>query len=292
MVKDIKQGKPESTRLQESSFRRVVVHALAGSLIGYAVLHPASVLIHHVFEKHSFGAEIILRESFSPSHIPMALYFMLIGTLVGIGYGIYHLRISRLYEQVRSLSLTDPLTSLYNRRYLMEKLAYEVDRCGRYNRSLSLIMADIDHFKKYNDSHGHQRGDELLRMVADEFHRLVRKPDFVARYGGEEFAVVMPETDCNKAFHLAERIRESIGVLPAPDGESQTLHRVTVSIGIAELPSHATDMASLIRKADDALYRAKSDGRDRVVTCGNREGHPASPSSSIPVKGSSASTVE
>lgn len=200
----------------------------------------------------------------------MALYFTIIGMVVGIGYGIYHLKVSQLYEQVKSLSITDPLTSLYNRRYLMERLEDEVNRCSRYSRSLSLIMADIDHFKKFNDTHGHQRGDELLMSVAAEFRHLMRKLDFAARYGGEEFTVVMPETDCQEALHLAERICESIRTLPIPGAKSPG-EMVTVSIGIAELPTHATDMASLIREADRALYRAKNEGRNRVVACGNRK---------------------
>jgi diguanylate cyclase (GGDEF)-like protein len=99
----------------------------------------------------------------------------------------------------------------------------------------------------------------------------VRKPDFVARYGGEEFAVVMPETDCKEAFHLAERIREAVEMLTTPGGESHADNRISVSIGIAEIPSHAADMASLIREADDALYLAKSRGRNRVVSCEKRD---------------------
>jgi diguanylate cyclase (GGDEF)-like protein len=265
-----------------SFLRRITLHGLVGSVTGYLLLHPASVLIHHSFERHDFDIQRIIGESFSPLHLPMALYFTLIGAAVGVAYGIYHVRISQLYDQVRKLSITDPLTSLYNRRFLMEKLSTEIDRCQRYRRSLSLMMADIDHFKKYNDTHGHQRGDELLRLVADEFHRLVRKPDFVARYGGEEFAVVMPETGSKEAFHLAERIRESIGMLAVPGSGPQADNSITVSIGISELPSHATDMTSLIQEADDALYRAKSEGRNRVVTCGKREDQITSFPSSIP----------
>jgi diguanylate cyclase (GGDEF)-like protein len=260
-------GTVEPARGLRSSLRKVALHVLAGAFIGYFLLHPASVLIHHSFERHDFNIQRIIGESFSPLHLPMALYFTLIGAVVGVAYGINHVRISQLYEQVKRLSITDTLTLLYNRRYLMEKLASEIDRCRRYGRNLSLMMADIDHFKKFNDSHGHQRGDELLRLVAGEFRHLVRKPDFVARYGGEEFTVVMPETDCKEAFHLAERIREAVEMLTAPGGESHADNRISVSIGIAELPSHATDMASLIGEADDALYLAKSRGRNRVVSC-------------------------
>jgi diguanylate cyclase (GGDEF)-like protein len=254
-------------RERRNILERVAFHGLIGSLAGYLLLHPASVLIHQSFEEHSVEVEALLKESFSFIHLPMALYFTLIGTATGVAYGIYHIRISRLYERVRNLSLTDPLTSLYNRRYLMERLGEEVDRCSRYGRSLSLIMADIDHFKKYNDTHGHQRGDELLRAVADRFRSLVRKFDFIARYGGEEFTVVMPETDCREAFHLAERMRETVSSVEDAGGDSQPGGKVTVSLGIAELPIHAKDAATLLREADRALYRAKKEGRDRVVKC-------------------------
>ena len=154
-----------------------IFHGIVGSLTGYFLLHPASVYIHHYFEGSGAGIQILLKESFSSAHLPMALYFTLIGTVVGAAYGIYNIRLSRLYEKVKHLSITDPLTTLYNRRYLMEHLESEVDRCSRYGRSLSLIMADIDHFKEYNDTHGHLQGDELLRAVADSFRGLVRKPD-------------------------------------------------------------------------------------------------------------------
>lgn len=252
------------------SFRILAFHGLVGSLIGYLLLHPASVFVHLSFDRHSFSIKAFLFESFSLLHLPMALYFLMIGMVIGIGYGIYHTKVSQLYEEVRILSVTDPLTSLYNRRYLVERLKDEVDRCNRYGRSLSFMMADIDHFKKYNDTYGHQRGDELLKMVAGEFRHLMRKLDFVARYGGEEFAVVMPETGFQEALHLAERIRESIRMLSVPGDKSLQGERITVSIGIAELPIHATDMESLIREADRALYRAKNEGRDRVIGRGNR----------------------
>ena len=267
MVNNSDSGTVEPARGVRSSLRRVALHSLAGAFIGYILLHPASVLIHHTFDRHYFNIQRIIGESFSPLQLPKALYFTHICAAVCVAYGIYNVSISQLYEQVKSLSITDPLTSLYNRRYLMEKLASEIDRCQRYGRNLSLMMADIDHFKKFNDTHGHQRGDELLRLVAGEFRHLVRKPDFVARYGGEEFAVVMPETGCKEAFHLAERIREAIEMLAPPGGESHADNRISVSVGIAELPSHAADMASLIREADDALYLAKSRGRNRVVSC-------------------------
>jgi len=250
-----------------STWKSVSFHGLIGSLAGYFLLHPASVLIHQSFEDSIVSVEALLEKSFSTLHLPMALYFTFIGTVVGIAYGMYHIRISRLYNKVKKLSITDPLTSLYNRRYLMERLENEVDRCSRYGRSLSLIMADIDHFKKYNDTRGHQRGDQLLRAVADRLRSLVRKPDFVARYGGEEFIVVMPETACQEASHLAERMREAVNSLEDTGSGSQREGKITVSLGIAEMPTHAKDAATLVREADRALYRAKEEGRNRVAMC-------------------------
>ncbi len=250
-----------------NTWKSVSFHGLIGSVAGYFLLHPASVLIHQSFEDHVVGVEGLLKESFSSVHLPMALYFTLIGTVVGVAYGMYHVRISRLYNKVKTLSITDPLTSLYNRRYLMERLENEVDRCRRYGRSLSLIMADIDHFKNYNDTQGHQRGDELLRAVAGRFRGLVRKPDFIARYGGEEFIVVMPETECREAFHLAERMRKAVSSLEDAGSGSQPGGQVTVSLGIAEMPIHAKDATALVREADRALYRAKEEGRNRTVRC-------------------------
>ena len=250
--------------------KSIVGHGAIGALAGYIFLHPASVFIHYVFQEGTINLSLIVVESFSVLHAPMALYFVIVGTVIGVAYGAYSTRLSRLYEEVRRLSLTDSLTSLHNRRSLMERLNEEVHRCQRYNRSLSLIMADIDHFKQYNDTYGHQDGDELLREVAAVLRNHVRKPDFVARYGGEEFVIVMPETDCERALILADRMRAAVKSLDSSGEENQSGKRVTMSLGIAELPTDAVDAESLIREADKALYQAKESGRDRVSLCRER----------------------
>lgn len=161
--------------------------------------------------------------------------------------------------QLENLSRTDPLTGLFNRRHLIATLDDEVRRSSRSNRAFSILMIDVDHFKTYNDAFGHQAGDEALRKVAAVLRTTLREVDCPARYGGEEFLVLLPETEVFQAVEVAERIR----VLLA---EEQLAGRsVTVSTGVAEFPEHGSSLESLIASADAALYRAKRQGRDRVV---------------------------
>lgn len=178
------------------------------------------------------------------------------------------LRIRRAFdlEHSRRLANTDGLTGLYNHRHLQERLRQEVDRARRYGRPLSVVMADIDHFKVFNDTFGHPCGDEALIAVSDTLRRVGRTPDIVARYGGEEFLLVLPETDLNSAQVVAERARQCVEALGLPGaGAGRSL---TVSLGIAELSAQdivqACAKSSLIRRADEALYEAKRSGRNRV----------------------------
>jgi two-component system cell cycle response regulator len=163
------------------------------------------------------------------------------------------------------LALTDPLTHTHNRRALVERLTEELERARRYSLDLALLIVDLDHFKTVNDSYGHLVGDEVLRGVSAMLQREARAVDVVARYGGEEFVVILPETAAEGAIALAERIRERIcNSPPVPGGEYGWL-RVTVSIGVATVPSsHANSPEELIALADEALYRAKAGGRNRV----------------------------
>ncbi|HXY30859.1 MAG TPA: diguanylate cyclase [Gemmatimonadaceae bacterium] len=165
------------------------------------------------------------------------------------------------------LALTDPLTQAHNRRALMERLASEVERVKRYSLSLSVLMVDLDHFKAVNDSYGHLVGDEVLRGVAHVLQREARAVDVVARYGGEEFVVVLPETGTEGAIAVAERIRARIAEHAPISGPAYEWLRVTVSIGVAILPSpRASTPEELIALADEALYRAKAEGRNRVCS--------------------------
>jgi diguanylate cyclase (GGDEF)-like protein len=170
------------------------------------------------------------------------------------------------HHHVKSLSLTDWLTRLLNRRALHDRLQQEFDRARRYRSSLSLIMLDIDYFKKVNDIYGHQQGDAILRGLAGILIEESRRSDILARYGGEEFIIVLPETTLTNARQLAERLRMRVEShsFQLPMGQSL---KITISLGVAALPhTGVTDEESLIREADLALYRAKGEGRNRVST--------------------------
>jgi diguanylate cyclase (GGDEF)-like protein len=170
----------------------------------------------------------------------------------------------RLREALRSQSTKDPLTGLYNRRYLQEMLEREIRRAIRSEQALGALMLDLDHFKNFNDTYGHEAGDAVLRETAAFLVRSIRAEDFVCRYGGEEFVVILPTADIRAAAARAERIRSKLrDVVVMHDGRSLGL--ITVSIGVAALPNHGTNEKDLLQAADAALYRAKRDGRDRVV---------------------------
>ncbi|MBI5829569.1 MAG: diguanylate cyclase, partial [Chloroflexi bacterium] len=166
---------------------------------------------------------------------------------------------ARLHESVQHLAVTDGLTGAFNRRYLDEFLAKELQRCARYQRGVSLILLDIDHFKEYNDAYGHPAGDEALRQVVGVLQKNVRAVDIVARYGGEEFAVVLPETDAAGAQAAAEKIRAAIEAHEFQHGH------LTASLGVAHCAAtlEATP-ETIIAMADRALYNAKRNGRNCV----------------------------
>ena len=175
----------------------------------------------------------------------------------------------RLYRETQKLSLTDELTGAFNRRHLTKRLAEEVTRSGRYTRPLSLLMLDVDHFKKVNDVHGHPVGDAVLKEVAARVSRELRESDFLARYGGEEFTVLLPETPLDGARQVAERIRQRVALEPITAGPTEL--SISVSVGVAAHPAfkrEGTDpVADLLAAADARLYRAKKAGRNRVVAC-------------------------
>jgi two-component system cell cycle response regulator len=172
-------------------------------------------------------------------------------------------------EQIRLLSITDALTGTYNRRYLNDELVREIERSRRYSRPLSVVMADLDHFKRINDEHGHPAGDDVLRGFADLLRASTRQSDWIARYGGEEFIIVLPDTDLMGAVATAEKIRLTCASAPMP--AARGLITVTASFGVAVVESEAdpttTDTAAaLLGRADAALYRSKDAGRNRVTS--------------------------
>jgi len=170
----------------------------------------------------------------------------------------------RLRDALRAQSMRDPLTGLYNRRYLAEMLDREIRRAARAEQPLGILMLDLDHFKKFNDTYGHEAGDVVLRETASFLVRSIRAEDFVCRYGGEEFVIVLPTADLRVAGLRAEGIRSRLRELVVMH-QGRSLGVVTVSIGVAALPQHGTSQQQVLKAADAALYRAKKAGRDRVV---------------------------
>lgn len=170
-------------------------------------------------------------------------------------------------EEIRYLSITDALTGCYNRGYLNERLNHEIKRARRHNRSLSIILTDIDHFKRINDKYGHQAGDEVLKIFVETIQGSIRDDvDWVVRYGGEEFLIILPETDSAGAMIMAERLRkETAERIISVDGE--TIH-ITASFGGTSLSSaealQQITLEGFIMKADMLLYRSKETGRNRV----------------------------
>jgi diguanylate cyclase (GGDEF)-like protein len=170
---------------------------------------------------------------------------------------------ARLFEQVQLMAITDALTGIYNRRYFFTVGDNEMARAQRYGSNLSLIMLDIDHFKKVNDEFGHLVGDQTLVMITQACSNELRKIDILCRYGGEEFVILLPETSRDEAIIAAERIRKSIEEQKLTlDGDREV--KVTVSIGVSEFGQETGTLKELIDEADQALYRAKEEGRNCV----------------------------
>lgn len=171
--------------------------------------------------------------------------------------------LKRATEHFRELSNTDPLTNLYNRRFLAEILENELQRARRLHSIISLLIVDIDHFKKVNDIYGHQMGDKVLVSVAETFREGLRTYDIASRYGGEEFVLVLPGTPLTGGLEVAERLRKAVQSLKFPIPMDMVV--ITVSVGVAMFPAEQVDgFDSLFNRADEALYRAKQSGRNRV----------------------------
>jgi len=175
---------------------------------------------------------------------------------------VTRLREKESHGELEKLSLTDSLTGLYNRRHLMGTLASEVQRSRRLRRAFSVLLADVDRFKQYNDTHGHLAGDAALVKIAEVFRKTTRQVDCVARYGGEEFVVMLLEANLATASLVAERIRARVAEQDLGEGT------LTLSIGVAEYPDGGDTPEELIATADAAMYKAKSSGRNQVMIGG------------------------
>jgi two-component system, cell cycle response regulator len=182
-------------------------------------------------------------------------------------------RLRRAVHELKRLALTDDLTGLHNRRFLDDYLTRELHRAVRYQSPISVIMADVDQFKEYNDRNGHQAGDQALQVIAILLHNTLREPDVVVRYGGEEFIAILPQTAPEGAMVAAERMRQAIRSHEFPGDKAQIHGRLTLSFGVAGLGANELNTphlmrirpADLIDLADKALYRSKLEGRDRVT---------------------------
>ena len=185
--------------------------------------------------------------------IGAAIFKFLSGTGVEASY----------YEEIYRMTIVDGLTGAYNKRYFLEFLEREIARCARYRRPLSLLMFDIDHFKAINDKHGHLTGDYVLREMSRRLLSRIRREELLARYGGEEFAAVLPETDLTGARTFGEQVRRIVGDQMF-EYEGDTFP-VTISVGVATVEGEDIDVSSFIKRADDLLFRAKREGRNRVL---------------------------
>lgn len=163
-------------------------------------------------------------------------------------------------------SIHDPLTGVFNRRLFARRLEEEERRAARHGRPLSLLMIDVDDFKLYNDTHGHEKGDELLRELVAATVGAIRTTDVLARYGGEEFVVLLPETDLPEAIRAGERVREAVRDRFALENAAASI--ITVSVGVAAFKDGHSGESGLVDRADAAMYRAKQQGKDRVSADG------------------------
>ena len=177
-------------------------------------------------------------------------------------------------EQLKSIVMVDCLTGLYNYKYFEDTMISEVNRAQRHGHPLTLLFLDIDDFKRYNDTNGHEEGNHLLKQLADLLRGTSRTSDklyklkgldIIARYGGEEFVIILPETGKNGGYGRAKRLLEDVRKTPFLHGEKQPQGRLTVSVGVAEFPTDATSWEALVKKADEALYRAKKNGKDQCA---------------------------
>lgn len=166
-------------------------------------------------------------------------------------------------EKLKQLSITDGLTGLFNSRYFHTQLENEINRTRRYERPLSLLMMDIDRFKLFNDTYGHQEGDKVLQCAAQTIKSCLRKMDSAYRYGGEEFTAILPETEGEEAVTVAERIRDAIEKATFPAAVAGDFYRVTISVGVTALGMDENS-AQFVRRADQAMYQSKQLGRNRV----------------------------
>lgn len=168
------------------------------------------------------------------------------------------------YQSILEKSILDPLTDLFNRRYMEEALEKELSRAERHQYPVSLILIDIDHFKQVNDKYGHDTGDEVLKVIANIMRNTVRQSDIICRYGGEEILILLPECSLEQAFFIADSIGKNVSTMQLYYN-THNLSNITISSGIAGFPEHGSKRKTIIQAADLALYQAKANGRNQAV---------------------------
>ncbi len=237
------------------------------------ILYPA---LYHLYEPDKlfkYTAIISLRTKIEEVGV-VVLYMnnmlnerisIILDTLINqIATSLYN---SILFNKLQKLAITDGLTGLHNHRHFQEHIETEVKEALRYNKPLTMLMLDIDHFKKINDTYGHPQGDSLLKKISEIIMQTIRDVDYAARYGGEEFCVVLPNTDGKGAYKIAERLRKKIEALHI-NYDNRDI-RFTISIGISGIPEDAANKSEIISHADGALYRSKENGRNQTTIYGN-----------------------
>lgn len=250
----------------------------AGNLKDYEALNPGVIVVEDVpdikdvlmvtkfknpllFVGETFKGSTVRAVAFDYVKTPLDKQEVLIRTK-------NMLKIKELREKMKTLSTTDELTGLHNRKYLLERMEQEISRAKRYATPLSLLLFDLDFFKSVNDIYGYEWGDVLLKSIADKLRQVIRKEDILTRYGDEEYVVVLPNTPEDNAFLFAERFRKEVERMEfIPAGEEER-HPITISGGIATfpcLPDTEEDANTIIRYAEHALYNAKKRGKNKIV---------------------------
>jgi len=241
----------------------VCAHVARGLAVGYVCIpllaHGEVLGVLHVEDAPDTAGP-----SATPRHVREAKRQLAVSVAQHIALAFSNLR---LQEALRQQAIRDPLTDLFNRRYMEESLEREISRATRRGTPLGIIMLDIDYFKRFNDTYGHDAGDSLLRVVAGFLKTHVRGEDIPCRYGGEEFTLILPGAPLEVSAQRAEQLRKGIEGL-RPEHEGRPLGSVTLSLGVAVFPDHGATGDAVIRAADAALYRAKQAGRNRVAVAG------------------------
>ncbi|MBI4667756.1 MAG: diguanylate cyclase [Elusimicrobia bacterium] len=231
-----------------------IVTGAAALLLAFSILRPLGVLLTGV--KRIVSGDLNFEMPITSADE--------IGTLTQ-AFNSMTRNLKEKQEQLLRETITDALTGIYNFRYFQEVMRRELERARRYERPLSVLIVDIDHFKQYNDAQGHEMGNVILKMAAQMLRETLRAEDTLARYGGEEFVVLLADTKKEQALAAADRLRTAIETAQFPGGDKQPLGKVTVSVGGAAYPVDAHTTQALIERADRALYKAKNDGRNRAA---------------------------